>query len=656
MVDYKIIQVSFAQAKQPKFSEKRGSGIVNFGDDNTYPSFLNELYLESPKHGAIIKSKSTYVFGNGFSGELPNANPYETWNDILRNCVLDFEKFGGYYFQIVWSKSGMIAGVYYLKFHKVRTNADNTGFWVKDEWDFNKQLSAKDKAKERFYSAFDVNDRQGTQILFVKGIGEQNDVYPLPSYIQAINYIDADRLMSRHILGMAKDGFVASKLINFNEGEPTAEQKQAIEKGLEKKFTGSEGKKFMVSFNKNPANAVTVADLGSSQLTKEDFTNVNNLIQQEIFASHQVTSPMLFGIKTEGQLGGRTELRDAYEIFKNTYVNERQQIHEEIFTGLFMLSGISQPAKIVPTEPIGIEVTPDIIVSLGLPKKYFLDKLGINLEDYPELIQPQGTQLVNDNIKNLTGRQQQNINRIVRQFEAGKITRAVAVSMLKSGYALSDEDVIAFLGDEVQQFSAVDPVQHFAEFGEKRSDFVLLKQYDFKKDSDYVNECFAEIKKLDKLSSDILAMISKDKKITPEAIAEATGKDIKLVNSILQELVDSEYIKEKNGIRTLTKPLSEVEEVKPSSTKILVRYSYEWKTEVPYEERNLSDTGPHQSRSFCKRLMRLDKFYTRSDIETISQRVGYSVFDRAGGWWTMPDGDHSTSCRHRWVANVLIKK
>lgn len=657
MVDYKIMQIQFAQAKQPKFSERKGSGLVLFGDDNTYPSFLNELYLESPKHGAIIKSKATYIFGNGFSGngfsgDLPPANGGETWNDVLRNCVLDYEKFGGYYLQVVWSKAGTLAAVYYLKFHKVRTNADNSMFWVKDEWDVLKQITAKDRIKERPYTAFDVNDRKGTQILFVKAVGDQNDVYPLPSYIQALNYIDADRIMSRHILGMAKDGFVASKLINFNEGEPSNEQKQAIEKGLKKKFTGSEGDKFIVAFNKNPANAVTVTDLGTSQLTKEDFTNINLLIQQEIFASHQVTSPMLFGIKTEGQLGGRSELRDAYEIFKNTYVNDRQKIHEEIFSGLFMLAGINVPAKIVPTEPLGIEVTPDIIATLGLPKKYFLDKLGINLEDYPELVQPVATS-VNDNIKNLTGRQQQNINRIVRQFEAGKITRAAAVSMLKSGYALSDEDVIAFLGDDVQQFSGVDPIQIFESFGESRKDFVLLNQYDFKKESDYIQESFAEIAKLDKLSSDILAIIAKDKKITPEGIAEATGKDIKLVNSILKELVDGDYITEKNGVRTLTKPLSEVEEVKPSSTKILVRYSYEWKSEVPVSERN---TAAHPSRDFCKRLMSLDKFYTRGDIETISQRVGYSVFDRAGGWWTMPDGDHSPSCRHRWVANVLIKK
>ncbi len=43
---------------------------------------------------------------------------------------------------------------------------------------------------------------------------------------------------------------------------------------------------------------------------------------------------MLFGVKTEGQLGGRQELVEAYELFKATYVNDRvrkvERMEEEI--------------------------------------------------------------------------------------------------------------------------------------------------------------------------------------------------------------------------------------------------------------------------------------------------------------------------------------
>ncbi len=38
---------------------------------------------------------------------------------------------------------------------------------------------------------------------------------------------------------------------------------------------------------------------------------MNKAIQSEIFISHRVVNPMLFGVKTEGQLGGRQELVEA---------------------------------------------------------------------------------------------------------------------------------------------------------------------------------------------------------------------------------------------------------------------------------------------------------------------------------------------------------
>jgi hypothetical protein len=40
------------------------------------------------------------------------------------------------------------------------------------------------------------------------------------------------------------------------------------------------------------------------------------------------------------------------------------------------------------------------------------------------------------------------------------------------------------------------------------------------------------------------------------------------------------------------------------------------------------------------------KIYSRSDIETMSARLGYSVWDRCGG----------DDCRHRWVSVVVTKK
>jgi hypothetical protein len=85
-------------------------------------------------------------------------------------------------------------------------------------------------------------------------------------------------------------------------------------------------------------------------------------------------------------------------------------------------------------------------------------------------------------------------------------------------------------------------------------------------------------------------------------------------------------------------------------TEVLIKYTYEKKPGVAGP--SVMDT----TRPFCKKLVGMDKMYSRSDIEQITQRLGYSVFDRAGGFWMQPDGTVSPSCRHYWKTNIVLRK
>jgi DNA-binding Lrp family transcriptional regulator len=162
---------------------------------------------------------------------------------------------------------------------------------------------------------------------------------------------------------------------------------------------------------------------------------------------------------------------------------------------------------------------------------------------------------------------------------------------------------------------------------------------------------------LTRLEANVLDLIQKDKRITPEIISGTIKTDLAIINKIMDSLEERGLIKSTNVKgnveRVLTSPLSEITDTKPSTRSFMVRYSYEWRSSIPAGQRN---TAAHPSRQFCARLMQLDKLYTRAEIEAISLRLGYSVFDRRGGWWTMPDGEHSPSCRHIWSSQIVIKK
>jgi hypothetical protein len=264
---------------------------------------------------------------------------------------------------------------------------------------------------------------------------------------------------------------------------------------------------------------------------------------------------------------------------------------------------------------------------------------------------------VNEHIKGLKGREWQNMQRIIRDFNRGKITREQASSMLKGGYALSDEEVSTWLGSEEAQFNEQD-FGIFFEFGEDRQAYDVLKSKTrFSDDTDF--QMFADVTQL---QSNILDLIAKDKRITSEVIADTLKEDIGAVKRVIDALIEKGFIKtsevkqgkgiDQNVIveRQLTAPIGDiVEAMKPQTTQILIRYSYEWKP-------GFNNSDLTNSREFCKYLINANKFYTRSDIESMSARLGYSVWDRRGGWWTMPNGKHSESCRHTWVSNIVKRK
>ncbi len=609
--------LTFAEARQPEYREKKGEGegYIEFGKKNDYPNYLVDLFNKSAKHNAIIKGKVNYITGNGFKikegvdpiGEqfIAQANRVESLTEVLRKASIDIELFGGAYLQIIWSVTGEnLAEVYHVDYTKIRTNADNTQFWYSENWEDRKY-------KREVFNGFNSQLRQGTQIMYLKEYRPNLNAYALPGYFGALNYVESDIEISKHVLGNAQTGFSASKLITLPNGEPSDDEKRQIERKFTDRFTGSDGKKFILSFVNDASRKPVIEDLGASDITKEDFGNVDKMIQQNIFAGHQITAPDLFGISTPGQLGTRQQMRDSYEIFKNTYVNDKQIFLEQVFSLLAKLHGANSELQIIPVEPIGIEFSESIILQVA-PKQWILEKLGIDMTQYQE---------------------------------AEIVPEVAPVEIQQSKVEFSEDEVVSL----------------FSEFGVPKNDYVIFKSKEVF--SSVVNEEeekfhleFAE-QVLSGLESNMLDLIQKDKRITPEVIAGTLGVDIIIIGRILDGL-------EKRGIigssvsrgiteRKLSKPLSELNAPKPSTTSFMVRYSYEWRSDIPSSER---DTTAHPSRVFCRRIMQLDRLYSRAEIETISARLGYSVFDRRGGWWTKPNGQHSPSCRHIFYAQTVIKK
>jgi hypothetical protein len=591
--------VTFAEARQPEFKEKKGEGYIQYGDRNDYPNYLVDLFNKSAKHNAIIKSKVHYISANGWKGSeaaepfIEKVNRMESLNDLTRKVSLDAELFGGYYLEIIFSSTGQLSEIWHCDYTKVRTNKDNTQFWYKEDW--NDRIE-----KAQVYPAFNPANPFGKQILYVKEYRPNMGFYSLPGYFGALNYIESDIEISKHVLGNAQTGFSASKLITLPNGDPSDEEKRNIEKRFTNRFSGSDGKKFILAFVTDSARKPIVDDLGTSDITKEDFGRVDSLIQTNIFSGHQITTPSIFGIAEAGKLGSRSEMRDGYEIFKNTYVNSKQMHLESVFNMLFKYRGIAEPElSIIPTEPIGFEFTENLLKEIA-PKEWLLEKAGIDITKYQ--------------------------------------TETVPVV-------------------QTEQFS--DDFSAFFEFGEAKQGFNVWKQR-ARFDDDLEHQMFAEVSQL---QANVLDLMSKDKRITAEVLATTLDQNVDTINLVIKSLVDSGYIQvneyvigqgiDENTIteHILTEPLNDIlVKIKPQTKEILIRYSYEWKA-------GFNNRDKKTSRPFCVALLEADKMYSRSEIESISARLGYSVWDRRGGWYTEPGTEiHSPSCRHQWVSNIVTRR
>jgi DNA-binding IscR family transcriptional regulator len=218
--------------------------------------------------------------------------------------------------------------------------------------------------------------------------------------------------------------------------------------------------------------------------------------------------------------------------------------------------------------------------------------------------------------------------------------------MLRSGYGLSDGEIDTMLGTN-EEFSHVfdmdETIQMFNEYGVKKSDYNIIESKPLQ---------FADV--TDEIDKQILTILKDQPLLRPEDIAAALKISVDTVNDRLKRLIKNEIVRYNpdKGSRELTKPLSEIVDQKVVTT-FEVKYSYEWRNDIPQNQRNSVN---HPSRPFCARLMEIDKLWDRDEIERLSFRLGYSVFDRRGGWWTKPDGEHSPSCRHIWVRNIVVKK
>ena len=343
----RLLQVHLEQQTAPKVVETDRTDWVEFGEGeyrNQYPQFLIELYNSSATHSAIVNATSEMIAGKEVvieeeSDVTTNVELKRFFADIngkggsveelLSKTAFDLKLHGSYAWNIIWNVDRTrIVQVHHVPVEKLRSGKPNEmgivdEYYLSNDWT---QIRKKQYAPHRI-PAFDSNDRTSPNAIYYNGLYSAGmDIYHTPDYVASTNWILTDNLTSNFHLANIQNGFSPSFWINFNNGVPTDEERFAIEQQITKKFSGAgNAGKFVLTFSDD---ANSKPDLQPIQLSDADkqYTVLNELCIQNIMIGHRVTSPQLLGVKTEGQLGGRTEILEAYELYSNTVIAPYQDM------------------------------------------------------------------------------------------------------------------------------------------------------------------------------------------------------------------------------------------------------------------------------------------------------------------------------------------
>ena len=402
----------------PLFREQPGREFVTYGYDNLYGDYLRDLFLGSSIQSAVVNGVSEMIYGEGLDATDREEKP-EQWlktqrmleqsdDHLLRQLCFDLKLYGQCYVQVIWNRVRTeIAELRFLPAHSVRCGiADSQGrvdkFFVSPDW----SRVRENRYAPIEYPAWDTEDRtQAASVYQIKSWTPGIHYYGLPDYVGSTNYIELDREVSSFHLNNIKNGLFPSMMLAFNNGIPSDEERRTIERHVNDKFSGSNNAgRLLISFNDGSDNAPQLTPVNPN-----DNDGMYEFLATEcttkILAGHRITSPLLFGIRGQGDGFGNNaeELRDSFSLFQNTVIKPFQRTLLDGLQPLFQTNGIDldfyfktlKPADFIDVEAVQAQTT-DEQEKEGLERKFsaedfdsaadFLLSLGEDEDEEYELI------------------------------------------------------------------------------------------------------------------------------------------------------------------------------------------------------------------------------------------------------------------------------
>ena len=387
----------------PHLVEKTNQDWISFGENNLYPNYLLELFLGSAINGALIKSIGAMIYGEGLEATNADENTdtkesylrltellHNSDDDVLKDLAMDLKLFGGCYVNVIWSRDrSKIAKMKHIPAQYIRSGKMIDGeidtYYYSADWSKYKEAEYRPRA----YSAFNTEDRtQASQILMIRDKNPALFYGFAPDYVASTDWIQMELEIAQFHLSNITSGMTPSMHVGFSNGVPTEEERRTIERQLNQKFAGSgNAGKILITFNDGKETAPIIEPIQMND-AQSAWEGMSKQAVNQILAGHRVTSPILFGIRSEGGgLGNNAdELRDAYSLFNNTVIIPFQNTLLKGLNKIFKVNDINLDLyfkTLKPADFIDLEVTKT--QSEEDQEKEGVTKEDVNSDDFVEM-------------------------------------------------------------------------------------------------------------------------------------------------------------------------------------------------------------------------------------------------------------------------------
>ena len=333
----KFANIVKADSERVNILEEKTNHYVKFGVYNDFPNSLIELYNNSSIHNTCVNAIVDGIVGEGLVTDpayiLDVANSDgESWNDIFKKVAQDFKLFGGFALEVIWNKARTkVAEVYHIDFSWLRAKEKDyrgkvPGYFISDEWAEQYRYGARPATDLPYLPVYNPKKAidEAKQIYVYNPYRPGQKYYPLPDYVGALRVIDLDCEVDNFHVNNLKNGLAPSLAITtFTNADE--DEREAIERMLRLQYQGTNNAGSMMYMDVADPSVAPQITLIPQNGADGYYTTLNDTVVQKILTAHRITSPMILGIKTEGQLGGRAEVIDAYLLLINTVIRPFQQ-------------------------------------------------------------------------------------------------------------------------------------------------------------------------------------------------------------------------------------------------------------------------------------------------------------------------------------------